>query len=216
GPTDDPEIRKRRSGQQRNFLLTLMASQGVPMIAHGDELGRTQGGNNNAYCQDSELSWLDWDHADEALLDFTRRAVALRASHPVLSRQRWLGDSRGQNADRPAARWYHPSGEPMSSDHWADEGTRALALVLDGTIPTGVTPQGEDITDDVACLMFNGHLEATTFVVPGSPTGQPWEVVLDSVEASGVSAEAVKVEAGSSLERPGLSSVLLISKRAAD
>jgi len=176
GPTDDEDVNARRRRQRKNLVATLLLSQGVPLIVHGDEIGRTQGGNNNCYCQDCEASWMDWPAADADLLDFVRRAIEARLSHSVLRRPLWLHDPRGQSEARPAARWFAPDGSPMSDEAWAQDERKAVTLVLDGSVPPG---NGLDADGDSVCVCFNAHLEPVEFVLPPCPTGT-WRVLLDT------------------------------------
>jgi isoamylase len=196
GPTENPEIIARRRRQVRNFIATLFVSQGTPMISHGDELGRTQLGNNNAYCQDNELSWIDWDRQDRPLCEFVQRLVQLRAAHPVLRRTRWFADPRGQSQRRHAVRWYGPSGEPMTDEDWTNPWERSLAMVLDGSVPSGTGPDGQELYDDALCVLFNAHLESVELRVPPSPTGEPWQVLVDTADEAGTPADQ-RMEPGS-------------------
>lgn len=146
GPSDDPDVRGCRDRQRRNFLTTLFLSQGVPMLLGGDELGRTQGGNNNAYCQDNEVSWIDWGRTDEALLDFTRRLIRLRKDHPVLRRRRWFHGRSLREA--PDIAWLRPDGEEMSEQDWTSAELLALGVFLNGKeIPTP-DERGRRVVDD--------------------------------------------------------------------
>src|SRR4029077_11638686 len=146
GPTGDPAITATRARQRKNFLATLLLSQGVPMILSGDETGRTQGGNNNAYCQDSEISWFDWEHADRSLLAFTTRAIAFRREHPSFRRRRWFigRPIRGKGASEIA--WFKPDAAPMSDDDWNEWFAKSFTMFLNGD---GLAPdeRGRRITD---------------------------------------------------------------------
>jgi len=183
GPTDDPAIRELRARQRRNFLTTLLLSQGVPMLAHGDELGRTQQGNNNVYCQDNELSWVDWDLDDERedLLEFTRRVVELRRSHPVFRRRRFFAgsaDRGGESALRDIA-WLDPSGTHMDDDAWRDREARSVMVFLNGEAIEEPDRRGAPIVDSFL-LLFNGHFEPVTFQLPTKDFGHRWTAVLDT------------------------------------
>ncbi len=184
GPTDDEDIAELRARQQRNLLATVLLSQGVPMLVAGDEMGRTQGGNNNAYCQDNEVSWIDWEHSDTALFDFTRHLVALRRNHPVFRRRRWFqGRSiRGKAGAgvAPDIAWLRPDGAEMTDEDWDDTTARSLAVFLNGdAIPTP-DAQGRRVTDDSFLVIGNAWWEEIEWVVPGAPYGTAWELVVDT------------------------------------
>ena len=182
GETDDPEINALRARQQRNFLLTLMLSQGVPMVLHGDELGRSQRGNNNVYCQDNEISWVDWDLEpwQEELLAFTRRAVALRREHPVFRRRRFFaGVSRDEGTPADIA-WFAPDGRTMGPDDWANHEARSMLVFLNGEAIPEPDQRGERVVGDSFLVAFNGHYEPLTFTLPEEVYGDGWLVALDT------------------------------------
>ncbi|UJP39139.1 glycogen debranching protein GlgX [Cellulomonas palmilytica] len=184
GPTDDEAITKLRGRQQRNFLATLLLSQGIPMLAHGDELGRTQQGNNNVYCQDNELSWVDWDLDDErtGLLEFARRVVQLRREHPVFRRRRFFAGApdHGGESDLRDIAWLSPSGEHMADDEWNSSSARAVQVFLNGDAIAEPDVRGEQIVDDSFLILFNGAPEPTAFTIPDSEYGEQWTAVLDT------------------------------------
>ncbi|HEY8720085.1 glycogen debranching protein GlgX [Pengzhenrongella sp.] len=184
GPTDDPAVLELRARQQRNFLTTLLLSQGVPMLAHGDELGRTQHGNNNVYAQDNEESWVDWDLDEEraSLLDFTRRLVHLRRAHPVLRRQAYFSphDDAASESHLPDIAWFTPSGETMRRERWQVDHAQAVTVFLNGEAIDDLDPWGERIDDDSFVIMFNASDQATTFRVPAATYGAKWTCVLDT------------------------------------
>src|SRR5258707_9598666 len=158
GPTDDPEITGLRAQQQRNFLVTLLLSQGVPMISHGDELGRTQLGNNNVYCQDSQLSWIDWAQADTDLIEFTRSVSALRTAHPVFRRRRFFsGKPVGRRGDggMPDITWFAPDGTEMTEEDWDSGFAKSIAVYLNGQGIADPDLRGQRVTDDSFVLCFN-------------------------------------------------------------
>jgi len=179
GPTDDPAISELRNRQTRNFLATLLLSQGVPMLLAGDELGRTQQGNNNAYCQDNEVSWVDWEaagkHAD--LLEFTRDLIALRRDHPVFRRRRFFSGELGGQRD---ISWLTPAGTEMTEADWRATYARSLAVLLNGEAITEAGPRGEANTDQSFLLLFNAYSEPVTFTLPATAGG--WQVVVDTAE----------------------------------
>jgi isoamylase len=184
GPTDDVHITKLRERQRRNFLTTLLLSQGVPMILHGDELGRTQQGNNNVYCQDSELSWVDWDldESRTALLEFTRRLVHLRKHHPVFRRRRFFAGApeHGGESDLRDIAWFNTDGNHMADDAWTGDHARAVAVFLNGDAIPEPDMRGQDITDDSFLVLFNAQPDATTFTLPDAEYGKEWTAVLDT------------------------------------
>ena len=178
GPTTDPEILSARARSQRNLLATLLLSQGVPMLLHGDEIGRTQRGVNNGYAQDSEISWVDWAAVDEPLLEFTATLARLRAEHPTFRRKRFFG---GQPADADLGDivWLHPQGRPMAEQDW-DNGLRVLGMYLNGGAIAGVDATGNPIEDDDFLLYFNGGHEPVEITLPGEEYGASWDVVIDT------------------------------------
>jgi glycogen operon protein len=203
GPTDDPAIAALRERQERNFLATVLLSQGVPMLLGGDEIGRTQHGNNNAWCQDNELSWHDWelDAARERLLAFTRRLVELRRGHPVFRRSRFL-DGHAADSPLPDAWWFRPDGRAMARRDWDDPGVMVVGLFLNGNEIGARTPDGEPIVDDSFVLLLNAGSEHVTFALPPRRFGAAWEVALETADpdapaASFAARGQVEVEARS-------------------
>ena len=180
GPTDDPDINALRARQQRNLLATLLVSHGVPMLCGGDELGRTQAGNNNAYCQDNTLSWHDWEDADHELLAFTRRLTRLRTDHPVLHRRGWFQGRPICGHDVADIVWFDPAGGAMTTAEWEAHDGRALAVFLDGTQLDRCDAAGQPIVDDSLLLVFNADAGDIDFALPdvGGATG--WHVLLDT------------------------------------
>jgi glycogen operon protein len=182
GPTDDPEILARRARQTRNFLATLFLSQGVPMLLGGDEIGRTQGGNNNGYCQDNEISWYDWGRADESLLEFARGLIQFRHRHPVFRRRRWFQGRPIRGSQVSDISWFTPGGDEMSEEHWGHGFAKSLGVFLNGdSIPTRDS-RGEQVVDDSFYVLFNAHSEPIDCVLPNDALGQRWTVVFDTGE----------------------------------
>jgi glycogen operon protein len=183
GPTDDPEIRALRLRQLRNFLTTLLLSQGVPMLSHGDEIGRTQHGNNNVYCQDNELAWVDWDLDEDQLqlLEFTKAVVRLRQSHPVFKRRRFFAGSadHGGQSTLGDIYWLQPSGEPMDEFGWDGESLR-VAMWLNGGAIHEPDPRGQVITDDDFIVFFNADDEQAAFTIPDTEWGERWVTEIDT------------------------------------
>ena len=207
GPTDDAEIGLLRARQRRNFLATLLLSQGVPMLLAGDEIGRTQGGNNNAYCQDNEVSWLDWTHADAELLDFARRLVAFRHAHPAFRRRRWFLGRAIHGADCKDIAWFTREGVQMSEEHWGEWFAKSLGVFINGdTIPNPNT-RGDPVTDASFYLVFNAHYEPLDFTLPGPPWGRRWAPLLDT--ARGWIEQAPTLAAGDRLRASARSLLLL-------
>jgi isoamylase len=185
GPTDDPEVNALRHRQQRNVLATLLLSQGVPMIAHGDEIGRTQRGNNNVYCQDNELAWMDWDLSTEnaALLRFAQQLVHLRLRHPVLRRRRFFaGDHDWSDGDLGDIAWLNVDGEHMQDDAWNEGYARSVAVFLNGEAIHEPDMRGERIIDDSFLILFNAHRDELDFTVPDSRFGSEWAIVFDTAD----------------------------------
>ncbi|SDT14017.1 glycogen operon protein [Friedmanniella luteola] len=184
GETDDPAIQALRLRQQRNFITTMMVSQGVPMLAHGDELGRTQGGNNNVYAQDNELSWVDWDldGDQKGLLDFTSAAIALRKAHPVLRRRRFFGGdaARGGQSELGDIEWLRNDGNAMDDGDWNSGYAQSLMVFLNGDAIPESDAMGRRVVDDHFLLMFNASGEDISFTVPPEPFGNHWVVQLDT------------------------------------
>jgi isoamylase len=182
GPTDDPEVTALRARQKRNFMATLLLSQGVPMLLAGDELGHTQQGNNNAYCQDNELSWLDWEHVDRELLEFTRAMIGIRREHPVFRRPRWFHGRGIEGTDLTDIEWFTPEGERMSDDHWNSGFAKSLVVFLNGQGIASFDAAGNQVVDDSFYVIFNAHYEPLTFRLPPSEWGRCWRRVVDTQE----------------------------------
>jgi isoamylase len=175
GPTDDPAIEALRARQQRNFIATLLLSQGVPMLLGGDEIGRSQGGNNNAWCQDNEISWFDWAACDEELLEFTRRLIELRRAHPVFRRTRFF---EGKGEQLPDVWWMRPDGRRMTRRDWDNTESRAIGVFLNGDELNTETRHGEEVRDDSFLLLFNAHFEEIAFRLPARRFGTRWVLEL--------------------------------------
>ncbi|RJL22091.1 glycogen debranching protein GlgX [Bailinhaonella thermotolerans] len=182
GPADDPSVSALRNRQRRNLLTTLFLSQGVPMLSHGDELGRTQRGNNNAYCQDTELAWVDWDTAgeNEALLEYVERLARLRRGHPVFRRRRFFRGRPVGGSDLPDIAWFTRSGEEMGPRDWAVDSARSLAVFLNGDAITEPDPRGGRIRDDSFLMLLNAHDEDVRFTLPPEAYGESWVKELDT------------------------------------
>ena len=184
GPTDDPAIRELRARRHRSMLATLLLSEGVPMLSGGDELGRSQAGNNNAYCQDNETSWYDWalDPEREGLLAFTRRLIALRHANPVFHRRAFLTGRQTMDSGLPDVAWFRPDGRPVAQRNWNDPDMRCLGIFLCGDeIPTP-TDRGERQTGDSFLLILNAWAERVLFTLPPRRFGTRWDLVLSTAE----------------------------------
>ncbi len=184
GETDDPAINLLRERQQRNFLATLFLSQGVPMLVAGDELSRTQGGNNNAYCQDNEISWLDWELDDRRrhLLEFTKRLIDFRTRHPVFRRADFLTGEERLGSGSPDVWWFRPDGRKMTQRNWQAGDLKTLGVFLNGAeIPT-VSPQGAPVIDDSFLILFNAQEEDVVFTLPAVGYGRRWVHELSTAE----------------------------------
>ncbi|MGW5047105.1 glycogen debranching protein GlgX [Streptomyces griseoluteus] len=212
GDTDDPAVLELRARQQRNLLATLLLSQGIPMLGHGDELGRTQRGNNNAYCQDNEISWIDWDLTDEqrALVDFTRRLIGLRAEHPVLRRRRFF---RGETETRkkqplPDLIWLRPDAREMTDQDWRRGDAHSVGVFLNGDAIAERDAYGGRVVDDSFLLLLNGFWEPVDFRLPAASYGERWTTLIDTADPEGVPDERER-KAGTRLRVESRSLVLL-------
>jgi glycogen operon protein len=198
GLSSDPEVNALRGRQQRNFITTLLLSQGVPMISHGDELGRTQQGNNNGYCQDNALTWVDWDNADTALQAFTESVSALRAAHPVFRRKRFftgLPVRRRGSEGLPDISWFRHDGSEMSDEDWDSGFGRSIAVYLNGHGIPDLGPRGQRVVDDSFVMCFNAHHEPIDFILPPKEFGTSWQPVVDTAAGHGEVAEAAPAKA---------------------
>jgi isoamylase len=184
GPTDNKEILALRARQQRNFLATLILSQGVPMLWAGDEIGRTQRGNNNAYCQDNEISWMDWklERSKRDLLDFTQLLIQLFHQHPVLRRRVFFQGRRIRGSEVKDLAWFKPDGKEMTDDDWNNGFARCLGLRLAGDAIEEVDARGNRILDDTLLILLNAHHEPVNFVLPAHRRKLRWQVVFDTKE----------------------------------
>ncbi|MFL6140022.1 MAG: glycogen debranching protein GlgX [Frankiaceae bacterium] len=207
GPTDDLDIIVLREQQKRNFLTTLFLSQGVPMLLHGDEMGRSQLGNNNGYCQDNELTWVDWRLAEEnwALLEFTARVAKLRREHPAFKRRRFFAGMpvRGSGGLADIV-WFTPEGEEMSDEDWESGFAKSLGVFLNGEAIPGLDQRGMPVRDDSFLLLFNAHHEPLTFTLPPDDFGERWAVELDTAAPSAEVEQALKAGDGIAVDARSL------------
>lgn len=182
GETDNDEVIELRRRQKRNLLATLFLSQGVPMLLSGDEIGRTQRGNNNAYCQDNDISWTNWADADDELLEFTQKLIALRKDHPVFCRRRWFQGQPIKGIGLEDIAWFQPDGTEMTDENWSIGFAKSLAVFLNGRGIHTPGPVGEQIVDDSFYLIFNAHHEALEFKLPLAKYAKSWTRLLSTAE----------------------------------
>ncbi|MBI2317966.1 MAG: glycogen debranching enzyme GlgX, partial [Betaproteobacteria bacterium] len=213
GPTEDTVIRRLRQRRKRSLLATLFLSQGVPMILAGDEIGRTQLGNNNAYCQDNELSWLNWDFGEEerGLLEFVQRLIALRRAHPVFRRRDFYHGRPRPKGEAKDIIWFKPDGGEMTEKEWNQHFARSLGVFLSGDALSETDERGRPVRDRSALVLFNAHHEPISFVLPGHGACK-WRGVLDTASDDGLSAKAM-LDPGSEYRLQGRSLALLLEMR---
>ena len=209
GPSDEPAVLELRERQKRNFLATLILSQGVPMLLAGDEIGRTQGGNNNAYCQDNEISWVDWnlDRTRRELLEFTRRLTHLFNQHPVLRRRNFFQGRRIRGSEVKDLAWFRPDGKEMTDEDWNNPSAHCLGLRLAGDAIEEVDDRGKRIVDDTLLILLNAHHEPTDFVLPAHRRKVRWRVILDTSHP--LTKEPRQIRGGESYQLAARSLVLL-------
>ena len=214
GPTDDPDVQALRDHQRRNFLATLLVSQGVPMLLGGDELGRSQRGNNNAYCHDDERTWFDWqlDRRRRDFLLFTQTLITLRRRHPVLRRRQFFFGRHIRGSEVKDLTWFRPDGRAMADEDWGNPHTRCLGLRLSGDALDELTAQGEPLVDDTFLILLNAHHAPVSFVTPGHRAGIRWEALVDTRAADG-RADARILRAGDAYELVGRSMAILRQAR---
>jgi isoamylase len=210
GPTQNEEILKLRQQQKRNFLTTLFLSQGVPMLLAGDEFGRTQQGNNNAYCQDNEISWVDWKNADKELLSFTQSLIRLRKEHQVFCRRRWFQEQPIKGIGLEDIAWFLPEGTELTDEHWNNGFAKSLGVYLNGKGIHPVGYDGQHIVDDSFYVIFNAHHEAIDYQLPSSKYGKQWKPVLNTALTEPTNGK--KYEAGGLVNVAGRSIMVLQNK----
>jgi isoamylase len=210
GPTDDPQINALRDRQRRNFLTTLFLSQGVPMLTGGDEWGRTQNGNNNAYCQDNEISWFNWDRDEKQnqFLEFARRLIQLRKEHPVFRRPKFFQGRRIRASEIRDVMWFNPGGNQMDEEEWTSPFVRCLGILLSGDATDVVNFEGEPVRDDTFLLLINAHYEPIPFVLPGQQQIQ-WQLILDTMGSQGFLTEPKRFASGDDVDLGGRAVCLL-------
>ena len=196
GPTGDPAVLALRTRQTRAILTTLLLSFGIPMLLGGDEMGRTQQGNNNAYCQDNEIAWFDWAQQDKQLLEFTRRLIAFRLAHPVFRRRRFLAGAQASEL-----RWFTPGGGEMTAANWSDPSALAVALYLDGSDDPDQADDGTFLLDDDFLVLVNAWWEPLDFVLPDTRPQAAWHAEIDTYAGSPAGSAAAARRAGN--QNPG-------------
>jgi len=207
GPTKDPAILALRTRQKRNFLATLLMSQGVPMILGGDELGHTKRGNNNTYCQDNDLSWFDWRNADKEMMEFTRHLIRLRKQHPTFRRWKWFQSNAIDNTELTDIGWYRPDGQPVSDDDWHTSYIQSLMVFLNGKQIAGVDSNGNEVIDDHFYMLFNASDCDVVFTVPKLPVVAEWTAVVDTV--AGITEKPKTFQPGENITLPAKSMLVL-------
>ncbi|MFP4034872.1 MAG: glycogen debranching protein GlgX [Desulfovermiculus sp.] len=180
GPTDDHEVLALRERQKRNFLTTLFLSQGVPMLLGGDEMGRTQQGNNNAYCQDNELSWYDWENIDQELLDFCQNLIGFRLTHPAFRRRHWFQGRSIHGSQTSDIAWFTLEGKQMDEENWGEGFAKSLAVYFNGQNIPNPNPRGDAVSDDNFYIILNAHYEPLNFTLPSARWGKSWIKILDT------------------------------------
>ncbi|HEU4632605.1 MAG TPA: glycogen debranching protein GlgX, partial [Flavisolibacter sp.] len=210
GDTEDSGITALRNKQVRNFLTTLFLCQGVPMIVAGDELGKTQKGNNNAYCQDNEISWINWQYADQELLTFTQDLIRFYKAHPAFSRKRWFKGRAIEENGLKDIDWFLPNGKSMTQENWNHDFAKSLAVYLNGRGLRATDSRGEKIIDDDFYIIFNAHFETLQYKLPPRKYGNKWLTAIDT-SANFVSDEGVPLKrgAGHTIDVEGRSMIVL-------
>ena len=216
GPTDDPEVNRLRARQKRNFMATTLLSQGVPMLLAGDEIGRTQAGNNNAYCQDNEISWVDWtpEHMDLDTLGFVRQLIALHKEHAVFRRRKFFQGRKIKGAEIKDIVWLRPDGEEMTDEEWNQDFARCLGVALSGAVIDEVTERGQRVKDENFLLLMNAHFEEIHFTLPAPPLGAGWIALIDT--SCQISGDANRFFVGRSSYPLQARSLALLVERASD
>ena len=214
GPTDDPEINALRARQKRNFIATLFLSQGVPMFLAGGEVGRTQQGNNNAYCQDNEISWINWDQlgTEKELVNFVRKVIAIRQRHPVFRRRNFFQGRAIKGAGIKDILWLRPDGREMTDEEWNQEHARTLGVFLSGSAVDEIDDRGQLITDENFFLLMNAHHEAVPFSLPTVASGMAWISLIDTACES-TTCPGTAHEAGTTYPLQLRSMVVLVERR---
>ena len=213
GPTDDEDINLLRRKQMRNFLTTLFLSQGIPMLVAGDEMARTQQGNNNAYCQDNELSWLDWENKDNDLIEFTSALIRLRMNHHVFSRLQWFRYEPVNGNNVKDIEWFVPKGKVMTIEDWEREESASVGVYLSGDGLNAVTDDGKLIKDDTFYIIFNGYHKSLKFKLPPDEWGNQWKLIMDTHQGRFFYEDPKLFNAGDEVNAESRSVLILINER---
>jgi len=208
GPTEDPAINTLRARQKRNILISLVLSQGTPMILAGDELGRTQRGNNNAYCQDNEISWINWAGQDRDLVEFTRRLIGLRRAHPVFKRESWFRGQPMRAGGMKDIGWFKLDGKEMSADDWNVGFAKSLGVIVNGKSIADLDDEGRRIVDDTFYFLFNANYEHLDFTMPGREWARSWQEIINTAAVS-FEGTRPRYRAGESIRVEARSTILL-------
>jgi glycogen operon protein len=208
GPTHDERINELREKQKRNFLTTLFLSQGVPMLVAGDEMSRTQNGNNNTYCQDNELSWINWEKMDKDLVGFTSRLIKLRKEHAAFSRKSWFNGEVEKKSGVADIAWFLPDGSEMSGDNWNHDFAKSVAVFLNGLGLHSVNAEGDKIVDDSFYIIFNAHDEPLNYKLPTTEYAANWEFLIDTHKKANVKVKGI-FKAEETIQVEGRSVVML-------
>ena len=211
GMTTNKGILQLRQQQKRNFLTTLFISQGIPMLVAGDEIGRTQEGNNNAYCQDNKISWIDWKNMDEELLAFVQKLIAFRRTHPTFSRRRWFQGRAVKGRGLNDISWFLPEGTEMTDENWQHSFAKSMGVYLNGRGIHTRDAQGKRVIDDSFYIIFNAHYEPIDFKLPPESYGKTWNKVLDT--ANKYFRKEQSVEPESTVKAQGRSILIFKSPR---
>lgn len=214
GPTDDENINRLRQQHKRNLLTTLFLSQGVPMLLSGDEIGRTQKGNNNAYCQDNEISWTNWETADHELLEFTQQLIHIRKNHPAFCRRHWFQGQSIKGKGTEDIAWFLPDGNEMSDEHWDHTYAKSLAVYLNGKGLHWAGPKGEKLVDDSFYVIFNAHSEQMKYTFPAATYGNKWKKVLHTHASEVEEGREEEYEPGQTIDVPAHCIILLACPQA--
>jgi glycogen operon protein len=209
GPTEDAEVLKLRTRQKRNFLVTLLLSQGIPMLLGGDELGRTQGGNNNAYCQDNEVSWFDWSRVDESLLGLTSALVGLRRGNPVFRRRRFFHGRPLRGSGIGDIGWFTTAGTEMTESEWEDDDAKAMGVFLNGSAIPGLDARGDTVSGDSFLVLLNAAPDSIGFTLPKGSWGESWAKVLDTWDGAVAEADESALSGGDQLDVGGHAALVL-------
>ncbi|WP_183560367.1 glycogen debranching protein GlgX [Mucilaginibacter sp. SP1R1] len=208
GPTEDKAINELRCKQKRNFLTTLFLSQGVPMLVAGDEMSRTQQGNNNSYCQDNEISWINWETMDKNLQAFTRKLISLRKEHAAFSRKNWFKGEAVKGDGIADIAWFLPDGSEMTDDNWTHDFAKSVAVFLNGLGLHSVNAEGDEVVDDSFYIIFNAHDEALNYKLPKTAYAKNWELLINTCKEQFDEAPP-KYKAEDTIQVEGRSVVLL-------